>query len=120
VGQFSPDRPDPPTRFRPSTGQIGQAAALKGIRGRAGGGGTRAGQTERRQGQGGQAGGRLGLPQVPQPEGDNRHLVPALHHANIQDLGRDIPFGLWAIHNGYFPELAGKGREPFDWVEDGD
>lgn len=114
---FSRDRPDPPTRFRPSTGQIGQAAGLKGLR--KGPGGSAPKGAERRQSSGGQAGSRLGLPDLPQQEGDNRHLIPALHHANIQDLGRDIPFGLWAVHNGYFPEIAGKGMEPFDWIEDG-
>jgi hypothetical protein len=116
---FSTDRPDPPTRFRASTGQIGQAAALKGL-GRSGSVGGGKSQAERRKGGEGSAShSRLGLPQIPQQEGNNRHLIPALHHANIQDLGRDIPFGLWAIHNGYFPEIAGKDRVPFDWIEDG-
>ena len=117
MAQFTPDRPDPPTRFRPSTGQIGQAAALRASRKGPGGSAPRGERRGSASQQG--ASSRLGLPQLAQPQGDNRHLLPALHHANIQDLGRDIPFGLWAVHNGYFPEIAGKDRVPFDWIEDG-
>jgi hypothetical protein len=31
-------------------------------------------------------------------------------------LGRDLPFGLWAIHNGYFASLA-PGKQPIDWFD---
>ncbi len=36
---------------------------------------------------------------------------------NAKGLGRDLPFGLWAIHNGYFPELAGADKVPLDWMD---
>lgn len=118
---FSRDNADPPTRFRAGPGQTGQAAAMQAIRPKASPG-PKPGQgrsQERRKGGGESSAGRLGLPDLEPQQGSNRHLLPALHHANIQDLGRDLPFGLWAVHNGYLPEIAGKGVEPFDWLEHG-
>jgi len=47
---------------------------------------------------------------------DQRHLLYGLMHENSQQLGRDLPFGLWAIHNGMLPELA-PGRQPVDWLD---
>lgn len=66
--------------------------------------------------------GSLGLPDLPQEQAappDNTHLYHALHHLNISQLGRNIPFGIWAVLNGRLPELAGEGVEPFDWIEHG-
>jgi hypothetical protein len=37
-------------------------------------------------------------------------------HANAQGLGRNLPFGLWALQNGHFPELA-QGQKPYDWLD---
>lgn len=45
------------------------------------------------------------------------HLVMGLMHSNAVGLGRDIPFGLWALHNGHFPALARQGMEPIDWMD---
>ena len=115
---FSSDKKSPPVRFRPGQGQLGQAAAMKlqqPGQGR-GGGGSRS--------RGGQQpsahhAGSLGLPEAPQaPPGDNSHLSFAAAHHNIQSLGRDIPFGVWAVQTGNFAKIAPQGMEPFDWLEE--
>lgn len=43
----------------------------------------------------------------------------ALMHQNSSDLGRDLPFGLWAQHHGYLNKIAGPQAVPYDWLEDG-
>jgi hypothetical protein len=112
---FSRDKPDPPTRFRANPGQLGQHAALAGLKG----GRQPSPPSPRQQAPRSAASGsqRLGLPQMPQPEGNNMHLVMGLMHQNIAGLGRDLPFGLWALHNGFFPSLASPGMEPLDWLD---
>jgi len=57
----------------------------------------------------------MGTPQR-QEDPSQAHLVYGLMHENIKSLGRDLPFGLWALHNGYFSDLA-PGRQPVDWLD---
>lgn len=117
--EFTRDGSDPPIRFRASRGQSGQAAAMSAIRPRSAPG-PKPGSSRDQKGQrsSAPAGGQLGLPgQSEAQPGNNNHLVPALNHANIQGLGRDVPFGLWALHNGLLGEIGGEGIEPYDWLE---
>jgi hypothetical protein len=116
---FSRDQPGPAPRFRPGPGQVGEHAALQATRAAQRhpaqpGGRQRQQRAERQQRPSGASLG-MGTPQPEQPP-DQSHLFYGLLHANIQGLGRDVPFGLWALHNGYFPELA-PGKTPFDWIE---
>lgn len=119
--QFSPEHGQPPRRFRPGPGQIGQAAGLAAGKQRAG-----QGQVERRK-PGGRAGAqaKLGMPEKPQPQadagpppGDYRHLLALAQHANMRDLGREVPFGVWAILNGIHRQLFQPGQWPADILED--
>ncbi len=109
--EFSRDNPPPPQRFRPNPGQLGQAAAMRN------GQGQRRSNSPSRQpaSESGRSTGRA-LPALPERQGSNDHLVYALQHAAAQGLGRDIPFGLWAQHNGLFAKLA-PGQVPADWLE---
>ena len=115
MNPFSKDQPGPPPRFRPGPGQLGEHAALQGAKAP-----SHPGRSRRRQGRTGTSGGHQGAPlgmgQRPERETDNTHLLYAALHANIQGLGRDLPFGLWALHNGYFPDLA-PGQQPVDWLD---
>jgi hypothetical protein len=54
---------------------------------------------------------------MPQQEQNNMHLVMGLMHENAAGLGREMPFGLWALHNGFFPAIAKPGMEPIDWLD---
>ena len=115
MNPFSRDQPGPAPRFRPGPGQLGEHAALQGTRA--------PGQPRkpaRRQSRSGASQGRQGAPlgmgQRPERQTDNTHLLFGAMHANIQSLGRDLPFGLWALHNGYFSDLA-PGKQPVDWLD---
>lgn len=57
----------------------------------------------------------MGAPPGPETP-DQRHLLYGLMHTNAQELGRNLPFGLWALHNGLFPEIA-SGARPLDWLD---
>lgn len=110
--RFSRDNPGPRPRFRPGPGQLGEHAALQ-----VGRPSRQATPTPRRTRQRDvpRANG-LGLPAPPEQKVDDGHLLYGLRHLNSVGLGRDLPFGLWALHNGHFPELA-KGQQPFDWLD---
>jgi hypothetical protein len=112
VTEFSRDGAAPPRRFRPNPGQLGQAAAMRGERT----GQSRSSQPRRQSGAASDRTTGRALPALPESEGNNDHLVYALQHAAAQSLGRDIPFGLWAQHNGLFGALA-PGKVPADWLE---
>lgn len=115
--EFSSDQPGPAARFKPGPGQLGEHAALQGTRS-PGGGRAHPASPRQRQAHGGgqvrQAGREHSQGQA--QEQDQRHLVYGLMHLNAQRLGRDVPFGLWALHNGYFGELA-PGHQPVDWLD---
>lgn len=112
---FSRDQPGPGPRFRPGPGQLGEHAALNAGKSS---GSSAAPSRKRRQGQGQnqQQGSSLGLPQRQEAPPDQTHLIYGLRFNNAQGLGRDLPFGLWALHNGYFSALA-QGMAPVDWTD---
>lgn len=118
--EFSRDQPGPSARFRPGPGQLGEHAALQTAKPAAGGGGGRHSQrgahrrTSDQSGRSGSLG--LGLTQRPQETPDQRHLLYGLAHTNAKGLGRDLPFGLWAYHNGLYSELA-PGKKFPDWMD---
>jgi hypothetical protein len=113
MNPFSRDSPGPAPRFRPGPGQTGEHAALQGLRPPAqhrpsSGRRQRAAQVHQ--------GAPLGMGRPPEQETDNTHLMYGAMHQNAQALGRDLPFGLWALHNGYFPDMA-PGKTPVDWLD---
>lgn len=111
---FSRDQPGPRPRFRPGPGQLGEHAATQSLKP----------PPARQRGQGRQArqprqsrqGAPLGMGRPQERETDNSHLLYGAMHHNIQSLGRELPFGLWAIQNGYFADLA-PGKEMVDWLD---
>ncbi len=120
---FSSEHAPPRRRFRPGPGQVGQHAGLQATKQPAAGG-------SRPAARGGEGRGRpnLGLPNTPPPQApsgeeapptDHRHLVAAAQYANMKDLGRDSPFGVWFINNGHFRQLFEPGQVPYDWFQHG-
>lgn len=121
--QFSVDHGAPPARFKPGPGQIGQAAAMKAHRG--GGKPPGGGKVSGKGGGGSGSDHSLGLPGAPapgpeaSPPADNRHLMILAQHQNMKQLGRDIPFGIWATNTGLFRQLGMQpGQQPFDLFDD--
>lgn len=114
---FSGDKSNPPLRFRPAPGQLGQSAAMQLQRpGQGKGGGRKAQQGQSKES--GAAASPLGLPGKIEQESNNNHLTAAMRYENIKRLGREVPFGLWAVHSGEFARLAPPGMAPHDWLED--
>ncbi len=117
--EFTRDQPGPAAQFRPGPGQLGEHAALQGLkpasaRRPAGARGRADQRRAQRVDHTGQH--ALGLSQRPEETSDQRHLTYGLAHANSQGLGRDLPFGLWAYQNGLYPELA-QGQQFPDWLD---
>lgn len=125
--QFSPDRNPAPSGTSHRLSRNGPP------HGKQGGGGSQGAQAapkpHKGQQQGQQPGGhRIGRPAPPQPPeqapapppetADQRHIHLLARYANMQALGRQQSFGLWALQNGHGPDLLQPGQAPFDFLED--
>ena len=116
--QFSPDKGLPPTRFRPSAGQVGADSAQRALKpppsgskskGRGSGGSSR-------QSSGG--GTSLGLPPSPQGQDDALPVVERLlQYMASRQIGRGQPFGIWANRSGHHIGMS-PGTQPYDVFSD--
>lgn len=116
MSEFSRDSPGPQPRFRPGPGQTGEHAALQALRPPPQHRQQAHGARQARGGGGQRQSSPLGMGQRQEQEPDNSHLLYAAMHENSQQLGRELPFGLWALHNGHFSDLA-PGKVPVDWLD---
>jgi hypothetical protein len=96
--EFSADQP-PPTRFQPGPGQIGANAALKQHAGA--GGSSRPARPQPGAPVQRPARGAIGVPSQRVAVSNADHLHLYTRYRNAQDLGRDLPFALWSLHEGH-------------------
>jgi hypothetical protein len=119
--EFStPNQGNPPTRFSPAAGQIGQQAAMRGTK--AGASGSQPSGSSRGSGltspkprapKGGEGSQKRTPPSEPETS-DFRHTIVAAQYENMRRLGRDIAFGHYLLLNGHYRELMPNNARPFD------